>query len=320
MTLVMFVFFTSLFLLTGCNNNRTVTVSLVGDILLDRGVGIQMQKKGSNYPYKKTEGLLNKSDIVFGNLECPLTTKGIPILKNRNLIFRADPDCAKDLKNAGFDILNLANNHTMDYSHKGLENTINVLNNTGIITVGGGLNSKKARKPVYIRKHGMKIGFIGYSAFPHEGYFYSEKKPDVAILNPLTINNEIEKAKLNCDFLFVSLHWGKEFDYYPGQDQKQLAHMAVESGADAVIGHHPHVLQEIEYYKNKVILYSLGNFIFDSQIPFGTNETIIANIKITKDKPPEFEPAPVKILNCQPVPVDGERAKKILERIYPDRQ
>lgn len=296
-------------------NTKDVTLTLTGDILLDRGVEAYLVREGTGYPYEKVKHILKKSDIVFGNLECPPTDRGIPVLKSRNLIFRADPSNAEALASAGFNVLNLANNHSMDYGHEGIWDTIKALEDAGIRTVGAGQNSDKARCPLYIKTKDLEIGFLGYSAFPREGYFYFPDRPDIAYIDASAISNEIKSADINCDILVVSFHWGKEFDFYPLKQQKQLARLAVDSGADIVAGHHPHVLQGIEEYGGRYIFYSLGNFVFDRQIPSGTDETVIVSLKINKKGIKKMELIPVRITNCQPEPVSSEDARHILKRL-----
>lgn len=295
-------------------NKNTVTVIAVGDILLSRGVEKKIEQYGTGYPYLKLGNVLKKSDFVSGNLECPLTEEGVPSLKRGNLLFKARKSNSYALRAAGFNVLSLANNHIMDYNGEGLLNTVNALHTAGISTVGAGSDVTDAHKPLFMKKNNINIGFISFSTFPPEGYFHFDDKPDVAFADNSRIGEEIRNARLNCDFLIVSFHWGKEFSYYADESQIQIAHTAIDSGADMVIGHHPHVLQGVEVYKGKPVFYSLGNFIFDSQIPKGTDETIIAKIKLGKNKIESIELVPVKIKDCQPFEPDRTEAKYILDR------
>jgi gamma-polyglutamate biosynthesis protein CapA len=297
------------------NVGRCVTVSLTGDILLDRGVKTYIDGEGIYYPYEKINCVFDSSDIVFGNLECPLTLEGIPVLKRRDLIFHAHPSNAAALKAGGFDVLNLANNHAMDYGTQGLVSTLEALKDAGIRTVGAGDDASAARQPVYVKFKNITIGFLGFSTFPTEGYFHFPHKPDVACVDSGTISDEISSAREKCDVLIVSFHWGKEFDFYPSIQQRELAHLAVDSGADVVAGHHPHVLQGIEEYNGGYIFYSLGNFIFDSQAPLGTDETVIINLEIDKKGIRQMKPVPVRIQNCQPHVATGEDGEYILDRL-----
>ncbi len=301
-------------LISGCGKEEIV-VSVAGDILLDRGVGKVILERGFDYPFEKVTGLLNASDIAFGNLECPITIEGTPVLKDRNLIFRAHPSNAAVLKKAGFDVLNLANNHTMDYGCDGLSSTLDLLGGQGMLVAGAGADKLEAHSPVYIKKSGVTVGFLGFSAFPPEGYFHSDDKPCVAHVDFEKLDESIGKAKAGCDYLVVSFHWGREFSFYAAESQKELARRVLDSGADVIVGHHPHVLQGIEIYKGKIIFYSLGNFVFDRQIPPGTDETVIINLTVRKGELAGVELIPMKIVQCQPVIADKVKSKYILERL-----
>lgn len=295
--------------------SRIVKISIVGDVLLDRGVRDVIQKHGPAFPYEKISSLLNQSDISIGNLECPVTNNGAPVLKRGNLIFRADPNNIPYLYNTGFRIFNLANNHSMDYGPNGLMDTIDLLNKQDILTFGAGSSQVKAQSPLYIQRNGITIGLLGFSAFPSEGYFYFENNPDVSHLDEKKLGNIIRSARKHCNILIVMFHWGKEFDFYPSEYQKTIGHLAISSGADIVIGHHPHVLQGVEKYKGKFIFYSLGNFIFDRQIPPGTDETGILQLTAARKGIENIVLTPVRIKNCQPAPCSNEDADYISSRL-----
>lgn len=294
---------------------RVITVSLVGDILLDRGVESVISDKGLDYPYQNVKGLLKKSGIVMGNLECTLSKGGTPVLKDRYLTFQADPENAAKLRKAGFTVLNLANNHAMDFGSEGLLQTLEALQVNNLSWAGAGHNREESLKPLYIHKEGTIIGFLSFSAFPPEGYFYFEDRPNVAHINEMALDACISQAKESCDILLVSFHWGREFDFYPNEQQKNWAHRAIDHGADMVIGHHPHVLQGIEQYKGKMIFYSLGNFIFDRQIPRETDKTIIVNVKIRNRRIQQTDIIPVAIENSRPRVLTGEQAETVLKRL-----
>jgi len=309
---LLFVWGTSLIV---AHNQEPIKIVFVGDILLDRGVGEKIETYGYEYPYDNIKDILRDSDITLGNLECVISSRGMPALKMKNLLFRAAPDNVSALKDAGFNVLNLANNHCMDYGREGLIDTIEYLNSAGIKTFGAGKNRESARKPLYIKTKNTVIGFLGFSAFPSEGYFFLEDQPDVAQVDIKSIGEEVRSAKEKCDVLIVSFHWGREFDYYPVESQKSAAHISLESGADIVVGHHPHVIQGVEVYKDKPIFYSLGNFVFDRQIPRGTDETIMLELEIEKGKIKEIELVPVKIIDCQPIEPSFDEGVRILERL-----
>ncbi|QRN86204.1 CapA family protein [Clostridia bacterium] len=298
----LFLLISMVVILATSNNVSTkgqVTLKAVGDILLDRGVRRDMDRD-YDYPYQNVLKELANADIVIGNLECPLTEEGNPVLKEPSIVFRGDPRNAEALKKAGFQVLSLANNHTMDYDEQGFLNTISNLQKQGINSIGAVFSGDTFQKPVFIAKNGCTIGFLAYSVFPPEGYVSLKGKADVARYNKVGSIEEIRRVKKECDLLVVSFHWGKEFSYYPSEQQKEIGHQVVEAGADLVLGHHPHVVQSNENYLNGYIFYSLGNFIFDRQIPSGTDESVIVEIIIRNKKIVEMNSIPLKIKNSQP--------------------
>ena len=290
------------------------TISIVGDVMLDRGVARVMDKMGYCYPYEKVSEIFQRDDITLGNLECPITSSENPVLKKRVIVFQADTENAKELKKAGFDILSLANNHSMDQRSSGLKDTIELLTAQGITTVGAGKNHEKARAPVFKEVKGVKIGILGYSVFPPEGFVWSRDDYDSARIDRQSIKNEVSSAKEKCDFLIVTVHWGNEYENYPSEMQRDVAHIMVDGGADLIAGHHPHVLQGIEKYMDRYIFYSLGNFIFDRQIPRGTGISAILQMDVSKSGCENINIIPVKIENAQPSPVDGAEKDHIFER------
>jgi poly-gamma-glutamate synthesis protein (capsule biosynthesis protein) len=294
--------------------SQMIHVSMVGDILLDRGIRKTIEQKGADYPYQKIKSLFAKSDIVLGNLECPITNVTNSVIKEKKFIFKADVNNISALKLAGFNLLNLANNHSMDQGRTGLLDNIQNLHSADIQTVGAGTNRDDAHKPVIITKKGIKIGFLGYSVFPSEGYFYLKEAPDVAHINE-NLQKEVQDAKKKCDFLIVSFHWGQEFHFFPTQYQIEDAHKAIESGADMIVGHHPHVLQGVEKYKGKYIFYSLGNFVFDRQKPERTDETMILNFDIKNKKSANISLIPIEIVDCQPQVMTNKASEEWLKQM-----
>jgi poly-gamma-glutamate synthesis protein (capsule biosynthesis protein) len=161
--------------------------------------------------------------------------------------FRMDPEVVKGLKLAGFDALSVANNHSGDWGRAAFDDTISILNAAGIIPVGDGSEAK-----IY-EAGGLKIALFAFSDFPGPG----ERAEDEAI------KNGISNARNAADFIVVSFHFGEEYQEEPSQRQRRIAELAADSGADLVIGHHPHVSQPLEEYGDSYIAYSLGNFVFD---------------------------------------------------------
>ena len=295
------------------NEIPATSLSFSGDIMLGRGLLYQLEKNGYQYPYLEIKDTLSNVDISFANLECPLSDTGVPVMKEETIIFKADPKNAYYLKEAGFDVLCLANNHTMDQGKDALMNTIKVLEDNDIVPIGAGKNYQEAHSLKTIDKNGCRFGFLGFTLFPPEGYFHLRDKPDVAFFNENSAN-EIKEAKAKCDFLIVSYHFGVEYSKHKSDLQKKAAELAIDNGADLVVGHHPHVTQPMEVYKGKYIFYSLGNFIFDRQKHLKTDETVMPIITVVENKLEDYELIPLVINNGQPSIAEGDKVIEILNR------
>lgn len=283
------------------SRKETVTISIVGDIMLSRGVQEQLDQHGYDYPYEEVRTLFLQDDLTIGNLECPITTSTNAADKTKRFVFQADEQNAAALKAAGFDCLSLANNHSMDYLSEGLGETMVNLKRHGLDFAGAAEQASLLR-PWRFEKNGIRIGLLAYSAFPPEGFFYNGDKPTIQYVSTMDLSPmEQEIAGLDCDFLIVYFHWGVEYQSYKSEAQKLMAQRAVEAGADLVVGTHPHVLQPAEIYQGKPIYYSLGNFVFDKQIPPGTDQSMILQITVDKAGRTKIEEIPVTIKNGRPV-------------------
>jgi gamma-polyglutamate biosynthesis protein CapA len=167
------------------------------------------------------------------------------------------------LKRSGFDIFCLANNHILDYGRRALTETQDILASNGLVGIGAGNNKKEAASARIIKINSTTFAFLSYSAVPDFGEQLNENLPCPAIADSATIIAEIIKCRSISDFVIVTYHWGVEYSRLPAKKQIDIAHISIDNGADLVIGHHPHVIQGIEKYHGKFILYSLGNFVFD---------------------------------------------------------
>lgn len=205
--------------------------------------------------------LLNTADLSCVNLECPVTTRGEKVKKPFN--FRMNPAYLTALAQAGVDIVNIANNHIFDYGKQGLFDTISYLDSVGVWHIGAGRTAREAATSVVVQAGRRRIGFQGYYG-GGEAPVASGQNPGVVPRSLPVILADIEelRKKDSVDYVVVVLHWGTEKATAPDDDQVQFARALIDGGADAVIGHHPHVLQGIELYKSGVIVYSLGNLVF----------------------------------------------------------
>jgi len=259
-----------------------LTIIAVGDIMLGRYIGKDMAKKNKGFlhPYKLIKATISKANIAFGNLESPISARGKSTGKKYS--FRASTESIAGLVDAGFDVLSLANNHSMDFGPQALHDTISLLKKNSISVVGAGKNLAEARKPAIFISSSTTVAFLAYDC-TFRWTFASNKKTGTCPARIKLIREDIKKVREKCDIIIVSFHWGNEYSEKVSDFQKKMGHATIDAGADAVVGHHPHVLQGIEFYKNKPIVYSLGNFIFDQA--FGkTRESLAVKFLIRNKK------------------------------------
>ncbi|MBU1130463.1 CapA family protein [Patescibacteria group bacterium] len=300
--------------------NTQVSLIAVGDIMLSRTVAQKIKQNGSDYPFAKVSSFLQSADLLFANLETPLT-EGRAI-NSGEMLFRADPALAQTLKKHNFSILSLANNHTPNFGNKGLLDTFQYLSQAGIKYVGAGENQTKASQAQYIEKNGIKFAFLAYNnpdVVP-SSYFATPNSPGTNPMNLDNLKSAIKTAKQNADFVIVSMHSGNEYVNNPNQSQTNFAHTAIDAGAQIVIGHHPHTIQILEKYKNKFIFYSLGNFIFDQMWSQQTREGLAIKILFNQQEIEKIDLIPVLINDyCQPqIITDQTHSEKILKRLNYD--
>ena len=233
---------------------NSLELLFVGDIMLDRGIEAQIRKNNDwKWPFIKIANTLLKADLVFGNLESQISDKGERI--GTIYSFRADPEAIDGLLYAGFDVLSIENNHNLDYGKEALDDSIYRLNRAGITTA-----------PTTETIKTTTISFLAYKQ-------WSLKE---------TWKKEIQEA--TGDIVVVSIHAGEEYSKEPTIFQKNFAKDAIDAGADLVIGHHPHVTQPVEQYKNGWIAYSLGNFIFDQDFSTETMRGLILKVLVEDKK------------------------------------
>ena len=298
-----------------------ISLIAVGDVMLARKLDRLMSQKGLDYPFLMTKEILSAADITFANLESPLSDQGTKI-DGKEIWFRGKPENTRALKEAGFDVISLANNHALDYDSPALLQTIELLEAAGIESVGGGKNIQEARYPVVIEREGIKIAFLAYSEMADIVWSYkhprklkaTEEIPGIAPLVPEQIIEDIENVKEQVNYVFISLHWGVEYQDMPEKYQIDIAHQLIDAGADVILGHHPHCLQGVELYREGLIAYSLGNFVFDQNWSDKTREGLLLNIDMDPSSLLAAELIPVFVNDGQPVVAEGERADAILGR------
>jgi len=263
-----------------------ITFTFVGDLMLDRGVRNSVVKNFSgDYSalFAKSEILseiFDNSDIVFGNLEGTASDQG---KDGKNLYsFRMDPGVVPTLKGAGINILSVANNHVGDWGRAAYTDSLSRLKENEISYAGGGNNKAEAITPTIIEKYGTRIGFLGFSDVGPTWMQAGEDKAGILLASDPNFDEIVKNAATQCDYLVVSFHFGEEYKDKHNARQEYLAHKAIDNGAKIVIGHHPHVIEDTEVYKNGFIAYSLGNFIFDQSWSSPTMQGMLLELKLNK--------------------------------------
>jgi len=272
----------------------TTTLMFVGDIMLDRGVEQVVREEGKSFkfPFLEIKDYLLEADILFGNLESVISDQGYQI--KQVYPFRAEPESIKGLKEAGFDIVSCANNHALDYGSEALKDSIVRLSRNNIECVGAGLK-EKAYSPVVLEKENLEIAYLSYTYLAPSNWKASEEKVGTAWLNEENLKQGINKVKEESDLIVVSFHFGEEYEKKPNSFQKRYSRLAIDTGADLVIGHHPHVVQPVERYKNGWIAYSLGNFVFDQGFSAETMNSMLLKVNVKDNQIKKVTPLGVTI-------------------------
>lgn len=253
---------------------ESVSVLFLGDMMFDRGVRVKAGSVGYGAIFGLATTTIENHDLTIANLEGPITSfKSKLINESGKAIsgfqFTFDNKVAPALKNVGIDIVSLANNHTDNFGQEGLDQTRKILSENDVMYFGGPTNN-----PEYMATttcvNDICIGVIGWHEFAY--------KNDEFVLS------KIKEIRPMVDYLVVYPHWGDEYVLSPNKKQIQLAHSWIDAGADVIVGHHPHVVQSVEMYKDKYIFYSLGNFIFDQYFSFNTTHGIGVSAEVYKDR------------------------------------
>ncbi len=278
----------------------TATLLFAGDVTLgyhyEEYVDEQIKKgmpkdEALAWGFARVRDVTTKADLFVVNLECPFTSKGEKIAKNFN--FRARPELVAALASGGVDVVSLANNHLMDYGPEGLFDTLATLDQHRIVHFGAARNLAAARTPAIVDVKGIKVAFLGYfflgdrNIEPKE-VIASPDAPgvagefsDLAALSAM-VKADVRAAKKKADLVIPFFHWGREGRAEPEPYQTALAKVAIDSGAAAVIGSHPHVLQPIDRSKGAPIVYSLGNFVFGGNWDPKDKRTALVELTVSK--------------------------------------
>lgn len=276
-----------------------VTLAAVGDVMLARTVGDRIVADGPGVAFAGVAPALSAADLVSANLECTLSDTGTPAAKG--FTFRGPPASVEALVVGGVSVVSLANNHTLDYGPDSLANTEGYLDLHHIAHAGAGANLASARTPAVLERNGLRVAFLSYADVPVEWSGFETRSweagaesPGIAWLNPAEVQADVANARRIADVVVVFMHFGIENETVPNDVQRAEARAAIDAGAALVIGHHPHVLQPIEWYGGGLIAYSLGNFIFDGADNPTTGSAILF-VELTEAGVASFHLLPVTV-------------------------
>ncbi|OGE79045.1 MAG: hypothetical protein A2751_01135 [Candidatus Doudnabacteria bacterium RIFCSPHIGHO2_01_FULL_46_14] len=308
--------------------------------MLSRNVGTKIEEaKNPDLPFLNLQDFLKNADITFGNLECPLSDSQIPL--REGLVFRCLTRHFDGVINAGFDVLSTANNHSFDQGQDNIDFTIDYLKSHDILPVGTGHDLTEAHNGVVFPplegegEGGVKFSFLSYSytAFNDGG---KSTHPQIATMNIEQVQKDVAELKNKSDVIIVNMHAGTEYTRHPNQQQIDFAHTAIDAGADVVIGHHPHWIQDIEVYsplelfpplegegkggakepRKGLIFYSLGNFVFDQMWSQETREGLMVKLEFSGPELKSYELIPIIIDNyCCPRLANEAEKNKILDTL-----
>ncbi|MDP3982152.1 MAG: CapA family protein [bacterium] len=290
---------------------KVYTLFFVGDIMLDRGVAYMVKTKGSEdwrFPFLHIADTLDTADFLFGNLESVVSDRGRDV--GGPYSFRASPSSLEALTYAGFDVMSVANNHSLDYAVEALLDSIYRLEGVGILTAGGGSTRKEAHAPTLVALgEDTTIGILAYTTVGSPLWQARETSPGIAYINTDRLHilkEDIAAAKKLADIIIVSFHFGEEYQPAPNPTQRLIGETAITAGATLVVGHHPHVLQPLEQYKDGWIAWSLGNFLFDQYFSQETMRGAIWRVEIQDNKVMTSKLIPTLQNNTYQVLLDSE--------------
>jgi poly-gamma-glutamate synthesis protein (capsule biosynthesis protein) len=279
---------------------RSIVLAAVGDITPGEGVADSLASRGIAYPWSSVAPVLHAADIATGNLEGVISDAGAPVA-HKEFHLRGGPALLQGAATvARIDVFTVANNHSLDYGPVAFLDTLRAAHQFGIETVGGGADLAEARRPVILERGGLRIAILGYSDVRPPGFDATAGAPGTAPAYPAEIAADVAHARRTADLVVVWFHWGIELETTPDARQEELARVALGSGADVVLGAHPHVLQPVERRGRTIVAWSLGNFVFPSHSR-GTDTTGILLVRLAASGVVGTQFVPAHITGFRPV-------------------
>ena len=294
-----------------CEADNFITLTAVGDIMPGRNVECRALSLGDpGYSFRRVREHL-AGDILFGNLESPL---GEGPASSRGTRFRADPRFAAALRGAGFHVLSLANNHALDRGPAGLSETAERLMREGI-AVSGPVDAAGGMLTVILKRGNLRVAFVSITDVPPNAV-KNVRYPEICAAREAALLEELRRLRKCADLTVLSVHWGDEYANIPTARQRRLGRLFIDGGARLVLGHHPHVVQPVERYRDGLIFYSLGNFIFDQMQSRHTRGGIIVKVRFFRDRVIGYSALPVFMERVgEPVPAEGGEREDLLGKL-----
>jgi poly-gamma-glutamate synthesis protein (capsule biosynthesis protein) len=294
---------------------------VVGDMMLAREVDARIAREGVRAPFRGVQRILGRADLLIGNLESSITTRGTRQAKLYT--FRAPARGAVALRKAGFDVVGVANNHALDFGRVGLRDTLRNLRRAGVRSMGGGPDAAAARAPVIVVRDGLRIAFLDRAdarldsnEWPRLRWEASDDRSGLAYGRPSELRRDVRAARKVADVVVVMLHSGREYAKAPTVAQRRIVRAALDGGAALVASAHPHVLQRGQRSGSRMIAWSLGNFVFDgfSTVP-GARDSAILDVTLGRQGVTSVRWHPVVLRGGFPQPAVGADRRRILSRL-----
>jgi poly-gamma-glutamate synthesis protein (capsule biosynthesis protein) len=297
------------------NDSAIITASMVGDMMFGRHIEEVTKRFGHDYLFRHVEPYLQESDYVTGNFEHPVVLSNHYDKIDKFIHLKTEAESVEVLERMNFTNVTLANNHTLDYGAPGLEDTIQTFEHSTVDFIGAGRNLNDAKEISYEKVNGITIATLGFSDSYVKGFRALDDRGGILVADPDLFMPLVNEAKEQADLVIVHMHWGQEYDSNAHPRQIDMGKAIADAGADIIIGHHPHVLMSVDVYNDTLIMYSLGNFIFD-QGWSRTRDSVLAQYQLEPDGKGKLILNPMRIREGQPRPLTGVSSAYHEARIF----
>lgn len=284
-------------------DEESVLVAFGGDVNFGRKCGQRLLVDADFDPLRSVQPLWRDADLRFVNLEAPLSDqRGETQSPHHDLVFTGPPAGADALARAGVGMVSTANNHSWDYGRRGMFETLANLDRAGVQHAGTGVDEAAAYRPAIVDVRSAKVALFAVTQVWNLGVFEQEQaRHHVAWADPARLRDAVMRARREADFVLLSYHGGEEYTEAPFPRARAFVAEMMSLGVDAVIGHHPHVMQGVAWFESRPVFYSLGNLVFDarSDVP-GTARGMIAKLRLRRGYAAEAVVCPIVIDGYEP--------------------